>query len=74
MVFSWAQTLSDAEKLKIRQAKQLAKNQDKQYKLKHPDESREADQGNYTNLVKRIKKEHSDNWKQVLDRRAKING
>ncbi len=60
--------------MKLRHAKALAKNQDKQYKLKHPDESRQANDGNYTALTIRIHKEHEDNIKKVMDRRNKING
>lgn len=74
MTFSWAQTLLRAKAMKLRHAKALATNQDKEYKLKHPDESRDASQKNYTKLTLRINKEFEDNYNKAVNRRKKING
>lgn len=71
MTFSWASTLDKALKLKIRQAKTLAKNNDTEYKLQHPIETKDATRKDYTILTSRITKEHNDNIKKIIDRRQR---
>lgn len=66
MVFTREQQLKDALALKLRHAKQLAKNQDAQYKINYPSEAREASQGQYALLTKRIKAEHQERIDKVM--------
>ncbi len=56
MTFSWAQAKKDAVDIKIRRAKIMLRT-NKDYKLKHVAEARDANTGNYTQLTKRIKEE-----------------
>lgn len=65
-MFSREKQIIDAEKVLIRQAKQLAKNQDPEYKLRYPSEAREASQGNYALLTKRIKQELKDQVEKTM--------
>lgn len=65
-MFSREKQKTQALGVLIRHAKQLAKNQDPEYKLKHNDECREALQSNYTKLVARITKEFNDNYDNMM--------
>ncbi len=71
--FSWAKLIIQADKNILRQAKTLAKKGQAQYKLDHPDEVRDANQGNYTKFTLRIKTELEKKRKTINDRREIIN-
>ena len=74
MTFSWTQAKADAIKIKIRRNKTLARTQNPDFKLKHPDESRDANTGNYTKLIIRVKKETETVQALALTRREKLHG
>lgn len=56
----------------LRQAKILAKGQDSEYKLKHPDEARDGARNDFTKLQVRIKNDFQTHLKRLEDRRNKI--
>lgn len=62
--FNRQKTLQDALETKIRRAKTMAKAQKPTYKLKYPDETRDANQGNYTKLINRVTKEVNEKQEQ----------
>jgi len=70
--FSWSEQILVADRTLLRQAKTLAKNQDKQYKLDHPDESKDATRDDYTKLTLRIKQELQVKRKALKERRERI--
>ncbi len=51
MPFSWAQTLIDAVKIKQEHAIRLAKGGNPDFKIRHPDEVRDANNKDYTKLI-----------------------
>jgi uncharacterized protein YbjQ (UPF0145 family) len=63
-----------ALKEKIVREKHLAKNPtvEPDYSLAHPDEVRDAQQGNYTKLEKRLKEEHQKHLEKLQQRREKL--
>ncbi len=67
--FSWKKAIIKADANILRQAKTVAKKGEQQAKLDHPDEVRDANQGNYTKLIIRIKDETAKHRKGVLARR-----
>ncbi len=69
--FSWKKLIENADKNILRQAKVLAKKGQSQAKLDHPDEVRDANQGNYTKLTLRIKSELEKKRKAILERRER---
>jgi hypothetical protein len=69
MVFSREKQLKQGLDMKLRHAKQLAKNQDPEYKIRYPSEAREASQGQYTLLTKRVKTEFKENVDKILQYR-----
>lgn len=72
--FSWTNTKLEAIIIKQRRARTKAKNQDVDFKLRHPAESRDAsgDNPNYTRLNQRIKDEVETQQALILTRRAKF--
>lgn len=72
MPFSWVDTLAKQLIHKQKIAMTLAKKQDAEFKMHHPDEARDAVQKNFTKLKIRIKDEHEKNIKKVMERRKKI--
>ncbi len=74
MPFSWAKTIKDAEKIKLRRAIQMAKKGLPDFKTAHPDEVRDANQKNYAKLTTRIKDECKKYQEMVIGRRNKIAG
>lgn len=70
MTFSRKRDLERALKIKIRRNKQLAK-QSKDHAIRFPDESREAEQKNYTKLIKRVTEEHTKHVEMITARRKK---
>ncbi len=72
MAFSRAQSLIDARDMKIRQAIQKARKSDQEFKILHNDEVKDAQNKNYTKLIARINKEHTDYVTKAKNRRIKI--
>ncbi len=70
--FSWEKLILQADKNILRQAKILAKKGQAQTKLDHPDEVRDANGGNYTKLIIRIKDELHKKRTAILERRERI--
>ncbi len=70
--FSWEKFILQADKNLLRQAKVLAKKGQAQAKLDHPDEVRDANQGNYTKLTLRLKKELETKRTLIKERREMI--
>ncbi len=72
--FSWEKFILQADKNLLRQAKTLARKQDQQYKLDHPDEAKDAERTppDYTRLTLRIKKELQTKRSKILERRERI--
>ncbi len=68
MAFSWATFIIQADKNLLRQAMTKAKKGTAQTKLIHPDEVRDANQGDYTKLKLRLKKEHQEKREAYLAR------
>ncbi len=72
MVFSWKETIIKADKKLIEQSKVLAKSKaNSDFNLKHADWTREAAQGQYTNLIKMMKDDLAKYHKVIDDRRLK---
>ncbi len=77
MVFSRSEDLKKVEKEKINRAKIQAKlgvdasGTTMDIKIKRPDEVRDAQQGNYTVMVARIKKEMKEHYDLAIKRRKK---
>ena len=69
--FSWSQSLIDVQNKKIARAKIQAKAQHPDFKLAHPDESRDANNNQFTKLAKRVKDEVLLLQKQSKDRMEK---
>lgn len=65
MVFSRKASLQKELGRQIRQQKTLAKNNDVEFKLKHNDECKDAQDKNFTKLVTRVTKEFNDNVTRV---------
>lgn len=72
MTFSWTQMKEDAIKIKLRREKTLARSQHPDFKLKHPDEARDASGGKYIILTNRILKEMKVKQEQAMQRRDKL--
>jgi len=73
MAFSWKQAILNADNNLMRQAKIQAKKGTNETKLKHPDEVRDANQGNYTKLTIRIKNE-LETKRRIVNERRKLLG
>ncbi len=74
MPFSWKNLLERTVEHKVRRAKQLAKNGDTEFKLRHADEVRDAQQGKYTVLTTRVKQEVKKTQDEAMNRRRKLVG
>lgn len=72
--FSWANQLQRAIDKKVYRAKTQAKAQHPDFKLIHPDESRDANNNNYAKLITRITKEIKEKQELAMGRRNKIAG
>jgi malate synthase len=72
MVFSRETQKTKGLGLKIAIAKQLAINQDSEFKKNHNDECKDAMQKNFTKLVARITKEFNDKQTKLKNRREKL--
>lgn len=70
--FSWKMAQERCLNTRLRRAKTQAKAQHPDFKKAHPDEAREASQGNYTKLQTRVKKEFEDEMIRVQQRRDKL--
>lgn len=67
MTFSVKHSALQAEKLHIQRCKAQAKSQNPDYKAKHPQECVDANQNQYTLLIKRVKEEHA----KFMDNKSK---
>jgi hypothetical protein len=75
MTFSWIIAKQRAITIKVQRAKQSAKNSDNiDFTLEHPDESRDANQNQYTKLIKRVTLEMDKRQKLSQQRRDKLLG
>lgn len=73
--FSWAKAKQNAIDIKIRRAKTMATaGQNKEFKDRHPDWVRDAQQNNFVQLVKEIKEEVQKRQKAMQDRSLKLVG
>ncbi len=70
--FSWKTAKEDAIAIKQRRARIMAKQPGSDFAIKHPDESRDANQGKYTLLNARIKKDTEKIQIDILKRRSKL--
>lgn len=71
MTFSWANQIKKAEKLKVRREHQLALSGNPDFRIAHPDEFREAQQGKFIMMDKRVLEKVRKHTKLALDRREK---
>ncbi len=75
MSFSWDQIRKDAETLKIRRAKNMAKSAlNDDFKNSHPDWVQGATSNNYVQLISDIKKKVKKRQDLAMARRAKRAG
>lgn len=72
--FSWAQQIAKAEKLKLRRERNLAKSGNTDFRLDHPDEYREAQDGKFIMLDKRVLLKLKKHVDREMTRRKKIAG
>ncbi len=71
MHFSWAGELEKAKKMKVRRERQLAVAGNPDFRILHPDEYREAQQGKFIMLDKRVLEKINKHNKLAMDRRQK---
>ncbi len=71
MSFSWKEFKQKAIEIKLYRAKNQAKGQSPDYKLKHPDEARDASQGKFTLLEARVKRQMLKKQETAMNRRLK---
>ncbi len=70
--FSWTTAKQEAIATKQRRARIMAKQPGSDFAIKHPAEARDANDGKYTLLNKRIKDEIEKKQTDILKRRSKL--
>ncbi len=75
MVFSWTNAKKNAIDTKVRRAKTMATvGQNSDFKLQHPDWVRDAQQKNFTALVKKVTEQTKKKQDEHAARRLKLVG
>lgn len=69
---SWDNTRKRVIQKKISRAKSLINSINPDFKLLHPEEFRDGNQGNFIKMTNRIIKETKLRQQQIIDRRAKL--